>query len=53
MTTNQLFQPFRLKSLRLKNRIVMAPMTARSLQAGCLPQTLPIITIAPPQGKSG
>jgi len=27
MTPNQLFQPFRLKSLRLKNRIVMAPMT--------------------------
>jgi len=27
MTVNQLFQPFRLKSLELKNRIVMAPMT--------------------------
>ena len=27
MTTHQLFQPFELKSLRLKNRIVMAPMT--------------------------
>ncbi len=27
MNTNSLFQPFRLKSLDLKNRIVMAPMT--------------------------
>ena len=27
MTSYQLFQPFRLKSLELKNRIVMAPMT--------------------------
>jgi 2,4-dienoyl-CoA reductase-like NADH-dependent reductase (Old Yellow Enzyme family) len=27
MTTQQLFQPYRLKSLALKNRIVMAPMT--------------------------
>jgi len=27
MATNQLFQPFQLKSLKLKNRIVMAPMT--------------------------
>ena len=27
MTSHQLFQPFRLKSLELKNRIVMAPMT--------------------------
>jgi len=27
MTAHQLFQPFRLKSLELKNRIVMAPMT--------------------------
>ena len=27
MTAQQLFQPFRLKSLELKNRIVMAPMT--------------------------
>src|ERR1035437_8318532 len=27
MTAHQLFQPFELKSLKLKNRIVMAPMT--------------------------
>ena len=27
MAAQQLFQPFRLKSLELKNRIVMAPMT--------------------------
>jgi len=27
MAINQLFQPFQLKSLKLKNRIVMAPMT--------------------------
>ena len=27
MSAQQLFQPFRLKSLELKNRIVMAPMT--------------------------
>jgi len=27
MNSHQLFQPYRLKSLELKNRIVMAPMT--------------------------
>jgi 2,4-dienoyl-CoA reductase-like NADH-dependent reductase (Old Yellow Enzyme family) len=36
MTAHQLFQPFRLKSLELKNRIVMAPMT-RSLSPGGIP----------------
>ncbi|MBW6504727.1 NADH:flavin oxidoreductase [bacterium] len=36
MTTHQLFQPFRLKSLELKNRIVMAPMT-RSFSPGGVP----------------
>ena len=36
MTSNQLFQPFQLKSLRLKNRIVMAPMT-RSFSPGGVP----------------
>ncbi len=36
MTLHQLFQPFRLKSLELKNRIVMAPMT-RSFSAGGVP----------------
>src|SRR5471032_103673 len=36
MTANQLFQPFRLKSLKLKNRIVMAPMT-RSFSPGGVP----------------
>ena len=36
MTANQLFQPFRLKSLELKNRIVMAPMT-RSFSPGGVP----------------
>jgi len=34
--TNQLFQPFQLKSLTLKNRIVMAPMT-RSFSPGGAP----------------
>jgi len=29
MPAQQLFRPFRLKSLELKNRIVMAPMTHR------------------------
>ena len=38
MTTQQLFQPFRLKSLRLKNRIVMAPMT-RSFSPDGIPPT--------------
>jgi 2,4-dienoyl-CoA reductase-like NADH-dependent reductase (Old Yellow Enzyme family) len=36
MTAHQLFQPFRLKSLALKNRIVMAPMT-RSFSPGGIP----------------
>jgi 2,4-dienoyl-CoA reductase-like NADH-dependent reductase (Old Yellow Enzyme family) len=36
MTPHQLFQPFRLKSLELKNRIVMAPMT-RSFSPGGVP----------------
>src|ERR1039458_8893470 len=36
MNTHQLFQPFRLKSLELKNRIVMAPMT-RSFSPGGVP----------------
>src|ERR1017187_1815004 len=36
MTAQQLFQPFRLKSLELKNRIVMAPMTC-SFSPGGVP----------------
>jgi 2,4-dienoyl-CoA reductase-like NADH-dependent reductase (Old Yellow Enzyme family) len=36
MSILQLFQPFHLKSLRLKNRIVMAPMT-RSFSPGGVP----------------
>jgi 2,4-dienoyl-CoA reductase-like NADH-dependent reductase (Old Yellow Enzyme family) len=36
MTQSLLFQPFRLKSLTLKNRIVMAPMT-RSFSPGRVP----------------
>lgn len=36
MTAQHLFQPFQLKSLRLKNRIVMAPMT-RSFSPGGVP----------------
>ncbi len=36
MTAHQLFQPFQLKSLQLKNRIVMAPMT-RSFSPGGVP----------------
>jgi len=36
MAAPQLFQPFRLKSLSLKNRIVMAPMT-RSFSPGGVP----------------
>jgi 2,4-dienoyl-CoA reductase-like NADH-dependent reductase (Old Yellow Enzyme family) len=36
MPAQQLFQPFRLKSLELKNRIVMAPMT-RSFSPGGVP----------------
>ncbi len=36
MTAQQLFQPFRLRSLNLKNRIVMAPMT-RSFSPGGIP----------------
>jgi len=36
MTANQLFRPFCLKSLKLKNRIVMAPMT-RSFSPGGIP----------------
>jgi 2,4-dienoyl-CoA reductase-like NADH-dependent reductase (Old Yellow Enzyme family) len=36
VSANQLFQPFRLKSLELKNRIVMAPMT-RSFSPGGVP----------------
>ena len=36
MTTQPLFQPFRLKSLELNNRIVMAPMT-RSFSPGGIP----------------
>jgi 2,4-dienoyl-CoA reductase-like NADH-dependent reductase (Old Yellow Enzyme family) len=36
MTTQSLFQPFRLKSLELRNRIVMAPMT-RSFSPGGVP----------------
>ena len=39
MTTNQLFQPFQLRSLTLKNRIVMAPMT-RSFSPGGVPTSL-------------
>jgi 2,4-dienoyl-CoA reductase-like NADH-dependent reductase (Old Yellow Enzyme family) len=38
MNTQRLFQPFRLKSLELKNRIVMAPMT-RSFSPGGVPET--------------
>jgi len=36
MPAQQLFQPFRLKSLALKNRMVMAPMT-RSFSPGGVP----------------
>ena len=36
MSTNKLFQPFELKSLHLKNRIVMAPMT-RSFSPNGIP----------------
>ena len=36
LRTDVLFEPFQVKSLRLKNRIVMAPMT-RSFAAGGLP----------------
>jgi 2,4-dienoyl-CoA reductase-like NADH-dependent reductase (Old Yellow Enzyme family) len=36
MTAHQLFQPFRLKTLELKNRVVMAPMT-RSFSPGGVP----------------
>lgn len=36
MKTNALFSPFRLKSLTMKNRIVMAPMT-RSMSPGGIP----------------
>jgi 2,4-dienoyl-CoA reductase-like NADH-dependent reductase (Old Yellow Enzyme family) len=36
MNTHPIFQPFRLKSLTLKNRIVMAPMT-RSFSPGGVP----------------
>jgi len=36
ISTHQLFQPFELKSLQLKNRIVMAPMT-RSFSPGGIP----------------
>jgi len=36
MSTKQLFEPFHLKSLELKNRIVMAPMT-RSFSPGGVP----------------
>jgi 2,4-dienoyl-CoA reductase-like NADH-dependent reductase (Old Yellow Enzyme family) len=36
MNIQRLFQPFRLKSLELKNRIVMAPMT-RSFSPGGIP----------------
>lgn len=36
MNTTRLFQPFRLKSVELKNRIVMAPMT-RSFSPGGVP----------------
>ena len=36
MTDNLLFKPFRLKSLEIKNRIVMAPMT-RSFSPGGVP----------------
>ena len=38
MTSHQLFQPFRLKSLELKNRTVMAPMT-RSFSPGGVPDS--------------
>lgn len=38
MSTNQLFQPFKLKSLSTKNRIVMAPMT-RSFSPNGIPTT--------------
>ena len=41
MTAQQLFQPFRLKSLELKNRVVMAPMT-RSFS----PQGVPTSKVA-------
>lgn len=41
MTAQQLFQPFRLKSLELKNRIVMAPMT-RSFS----PEGVPTLNVA-------
>jgi len=36
MNTNSLFQPFKLKTLNMKNRIVMAPMT-RSFSPGGVP----------------
>ena len=38
MSTNALFAPFALKSLHLKNRIVMAPMT-RSFSPNGVPGT--------------
>jgi 2,4-dienoyl-CoA reductase-like NADH-dependent reductase (Old Yellow Enzyme family) len=38
MSTNSLFQPFSLKSLNIKNRIVMAPMT-RSFSPNGVPTT--------------
>ncbi|MDB5147028.1 MAG: 12-oxophytodienoate reductase, partial [Mucilaginibacter sp.] len=36
MSTDTLFRPFSLKSLNIKNRIVMAPMT-RSFSPGGVP----------------
>jgi len=41
MTSRELFQPFQLKSLKLKNRIAMAPMT-RSFS----PQGVPALNVA-------
>ena len=48
MSLDTLFRPFELKSLKLKNRVVMAPMT-RSFSPGGIPTRMwrPIIAAAP------
>jgi 2,4-dienoyl-CoA reductase-like NADH-dependent reductase (Old Yellow Enzyme family) len=40
-----LFEPIRLGTLELRNRIAMAPMTRRSHRPDCPAPMLPIITV--------
>lgn len=53
VSTDLLFEPFRLKGLSLPNRVVMAPMTRSRSPGRCPMAMLPPITAAAPKAAWG